>query len=345
MRIPMFICLIFGFAIQNTFAQTTLILQPDSVQGKDAYVHSVYSSTNTNFNDALHAMAWTWNGVPGVNRSLIEFDLSQIPVGTVVLDAKLYLYHKFPGGMPPSIVGHSQLSGTNETVFRRITSPWQEDSVTWNNKPSTTTQNEVVFPASTSPTQDYIVSVTNLVQDIVNDPSNSFGFQFKIQTESYYRGVFFYSSDAVNPANHPKLEITYEDPCTVYDTINITVIDTVTVYDTLNITTYDTVLVSVTDTLIIDVFTGLSSPNNYNTIIVYPNPTNNLLFIDNGNYALLSNFTLKIINSTGQQVFNSPINVPAFTVNMSQFGGPGLYFLQIINPNNQVVQEKKIILN
>lgn len=331
---------------QASYAQTaTIVLQPDSVQGKDAYVQSVYSNANSNYNDALYAMAWTWNSVPGVTRSLIEFDLSQIPLGATILDAKLSLFHQFPSAMPASIIGHSQLSGTNETVFQRITSAWQEDSVTWNNKPATTTQNEVVFPASTSPTQDYIVNVTPLVQDIVNDPNNSFGIQYKMQTESFYRGVFFYSSDAVDPANRPKLEVTYSDPCTVYDTVNITVIDTVIVYDTLNITTYDTILVSVTDTLIIDVFTGLSPPNSYNTISVYPNPTYNLLFIDNGNYSLLSNYTLNIINSSGQQVFNSPINVPAFTVNMSQFGGPGLYFLQIINPTNQVVQEKKILLN
>lgn len=316
----------------ESIAQTTIVLQPDSVNGKDAFVWTIDPANNSNRGNypKFHAMAWTWNSVPGMVRSYIDFDLSSIPSGTSILNASLTLFHCFPPGMPSSITGHSQLSGTNETTIRRVVSAWSEDSITWNNQPTSIAQNEVIFPSSTSPTQDYFINVTSIVQDMVNNPSNSHGFQFKLQTESFYRAVFHASSNHIDYNKHPKLEITYVDTCFV------------TVYDT--VTFYDTVLVSVTDTLIIDVFTGLSAPNNYNTITVYPNPTNNLLFIDNGNFSLIPNHSLQIINSSGQQVFNSIINVPAFTVNMSQFGGPGLYFLQILNSGNQIIQEKKIIL-
>ena len=125
--------------------------------------------------------------------------------------------------------------------------------------------------------------------------------------------------------------------CTYYDTV------TVIVYDT--ITYYDTVLVSVTDTLIIDVtLTGITPPNNTNTIKVYPNPTNDQLHIDNGDYLSMSGYTLKIVNSVGQDVFNSLITTPLFVIDISTLGSTGLYFIQVIDGNNNVLENRKLVL-
>ena len=40
-----------------------------------------------------------------------------------------------------------------------------------------------------------------------------------------------------------------------------------------------------------------------NTITVYPNPSNNVVIIDNGNYSIVNNYNLMIFNSLSQQVF------------------------------------------
>jgi hypothetical protein len=129
-----------------------------------------------------------------------------------------------------------------------------------------------------------------------------------------------------------------------YDTCRVTLVDTLTItqFDTTFVTVYDTI--AVTDTLYIDITTGLAAPNDVNRMKVYPNPSTGQVFIDNGNYALLPNYSLKIVNTLGQQVFSSLINSPAFMINLSQFGGPGIYFLQIMDPGGQMVEEKKIIL-
>ena len=148
-------------------------------------------------------------------------------------------------------------------------------------------------------------------------------------------------------ALHPKLVVTYtSDTCsfTVYDTVPFTVYDTVsfTVHDTVKITVFDTVAVA--DTLVINIPTGLNPPNNSNLITIFPNPTMNLIYIDNGNFSLLSNHTLKITDISGREVFSSLINLPSFTVNMSNFGGAGLFFIRVFNSNNQPIAEKKIVL-
>ncbi len=59
----------------------------------------------------------------------------------------------------------------------------------------------------------------------------------------------------------------------------------------------------------------------------------------------MGGYYLNILNSTGQLVFNSPINQVVFTIDISQFGANGLYFLQILNANFNVVEVKHIVLH
>jgi len=135
---------------------------------------------------------------------------------------------------------------------------------------------------------------------------------------------------------------------TVYDTTFITMYDTtiVTVYDTTftTIIVYDSI--AVTDTLIIDVtLVGINPPNNVNTIKVYPNPTKDIVYISTGDhYALMSNYRIRIINSSGQQIFESLISQQLFEVNISAFGALGLYYIELYDDSNQLIDVRKILL-
>jgi hypothetical protein len=206
------VILFVGLISAQTFAQQTVVLQPGPSDGKDALLHGLYTMVNTNDgNDQqLPAVAWTFGGTPGTVRSALGFDLSFIPSGSVINSARLSLYSwDQSGGMG----NHSSLSGSNACWLQRITSAWAESTVTWNNQPSTTTANEVALPASTSPTQNYLnIDVTSMVQDMINDPSAGYGMLLRLQTESYYRRVNFCSSDHINSALRPKLEITFTVP-------------------------------------------------------------------------------------------------------------------------------------
>jgi hypothetical protein len=103
--------------------------------------------------------------------------------------------------------------------------------------------------------------------------------------------------------------------------------------------------VSVTDTLFIN--TGLSgfSPVTYfNTIKIYPNPTNNQITIDNGNITNLSGYQLKITNSLGQQVFQSGITQQQFIVDLSTWTGNGIYFVHVVDGQGNTLEIRKIVL-
>jgi len=132
----------------------------------------------------------------------------------------------------------------------------------------------------------------------------------------------------------------------VYDTAFVTVNDTnvVNVFDTTFITITDTNFVSVSDTLIIEIATGLPAPGDWNTIKIYPNPSNSIIIVDNGNYVLLSGFKIEILNNLGQQMFFSDINSQILSIDITLWS-TGLYFINFIEPGGQVVENRKLILN
>ena len=127
------------------------------------------------------------------------------------------------------------------------------------------------------------------------------------------------------------------------DTSNVA---TIQIADTCitNVTVYDTLYTTVTDTLIINTTLSLPAPNNENTILIYPNPASDHITIDNGNFATMAGYSIKIENNAGQQVFQSVINQQQFYVDLSTWSGNGLYFVHLIDPQNNTVTVRKIVL-
>ena len=123
--------------------------------------------------------------------------------------------------------------------------------------------------------------------------------------------------------------------------------------DTTNIVTlsvdtfivYDTIRVSVTDTLIINTnVTGTGGSNTINTLKIYPNPTKDILFINTGNYQSITGYSVKIINSLGQDVYTGLIDKSELSIDMTKWNGKGLYFLQLIDGSKNIIDIRKILL-
>ena len=110
------------------------------------------------------------------------------------------------------------------------------------------------------------------------------------------------------------------------------------------LTVNDTCITSTTDTLYIKVNTSSLSNPIYNTVKVYPNPSSTQVIIDNGNYSTMGSYTAKIVNTAGQQVFQSVINQQQFVIDAKTMGGAGVYTLYITDALNKVVGVKKIVL-
>jgi len=197
-------------ASDNTPQAYTITLQPGA-EGKDAVVNTFNPTTNYG-NTVFEAIeAWTQGGSNRIQRSLIDFDYSTIPAGATITSAKLTLYadttyNYSAGSVPP---GHSQLSGSNAWNLARVTSAWDEQTVTWNTMPSIDAKSYLSLPASTSASESYSIDVTTFVKDEIANPTIYYGFLLYLVTEIPYRAVYFYSSDGSYAALHPVLAIEY----------------------------------------------------------------------------------------------------------------------------------------
>jgi len=150
---------------------------------------------------------------------------------------------------------------------------------------------------------------------------------------------------------------TYSDTVTVnkyiYDTIEIktyvTVYDTVKVqkvtYDTIRtyLTIYDTISVSDTLKIKLSITTG-NSEITENLIRVFPNPTNGILFVDNGNYLLMENYSLQITDLQGKELYNEVVRSQRNEIDLKDFV-KGIYLLNIRDGNGKLNVSKKIVLD
>jgi hypothetical protein len=190
--------------------ERTLEFQPDGATGVDAGIFDCVPCgyNNHNFGDIAEFSAIaTTNGGNSNARALIYFDLSAIPEGSVITSATLSLYYAHSAGNGD----HRYQWGSNSCKLQRVTSPWDEHTVTWDTQPTVTSTNQAILPASTTETQDYPnINVTKLVADMTADQSKNYGMMLRLQTEEIYRQLIFASSDHADATKRPKLVVKYK---------------------------------------------------------------------------------------------------------------------------------------
>lgn len=201
------LCLLVLFSC-STIAQTTTTFTINS-NGEDATVDDYNSGGNYPNEIDMVSRAWTINSVPVIWRSVFKFDLSCIPANAIVQNASLSLFYAVQNSYGNQ--QHQSLTNSDESVVQRITSSWSENTVTWNNQPATTSNDELILLQSTSGTQDYLnMNVTAMVQQMISSVNN--GFLMKLTNEAYYANLIFASGDNPDSARHPQLVVTYSVP-------------------------------------------------------------------------------------------------------------------------------------
>ena len=81
-----------------------------------------------------------------------------------------------------------------------------------------------------------------------------------------------------------------------------------------------------------------------NAILFYPNPTKSNLTIEYSNFLLMNGYTLTILNTIGQTVFTTPINQQTSYIDLSTWTGSGIYYVQLIDPQNNTIENRKIVI-
>jgi hypothetical protein len=109
---------------------------------------------------------------------------------------------------------------------------------------------------------------------------------------------------------------------------------------------FDTNPAVITNTFETEFVTQLSTPEyTKNTVTLYPNPTKGILYLSIGNsYLDFQELKLKIVNALGQVIDQIMVRNSNEEITTKNWGGSGLYFVQILNEQGEVLEIKKIIL-
>ena len=82
----------------------------------------------------------------------------------------------------------------------------------------------------------------------------------------------------------------------------------------------------------------------HGNMLVYPNPANDVLYINTGkNSETRTNYSIKIVNTLGQTVFETVINNQLVSVDVSTLGANGIYFIQLMDQNGKIQEISKLI--
>lgn len=104
----------------------------------------------------------------------------------------------------------------------------------------------------------------------------------------------------------------------------------------------ETKYISVTDTLIINLVTGVTN-NTINTIKLYPNPARTNLNVNFGDYTKLVGYMIAIRNNLGSIVYIAPITQTSTLLDIKSWS-KGVYLVQIFDSNSNVIDVRKIII-
>ncbi len=142
-------------------------------------------------------------------QTLLKFDSSVLPADIVVLSATLEMYN---------YVGRSPAAEQNETLAidiwsKAIHTDWDEMTVTWNNRPASSSQGD--------PSAAYVVSgwtrwdVTNIVQGWASGTLVDYGILLNLDAAQTFN-AYFHTRAETNP---PRLTIYYEPAPPVCDAL------------------------------------------------------------------------------------------------------------------------------
>jgi hypothetical protein len=179
------------------------VLQPGS-SGFDAHVDDYTPNDNFEPYPNINSGYNTVGGTPTLSRNFIKFDLSSIPAGATILNAKLSLYHGS---------GTHSASTANEEVLAKVNADWDEATITWNNQPAFSSRDTVHIGNTNTSTDDKLdINLLGFVQSWVNNASTNFGVVMMLQDEPGTLGRFqtYASSDFADSAKRPKLVIDWQ---------------------------------------------------------------------------------------------------------------------------------------
>jgi len=178
--------ILFLFISSACFASSEIIIQPGPADGNDTWVGNLSSDQNHGTEQNLY---FGNNVTVGEVRHLyIRFDLSDVPEGSLIINARLEFFMHGQNGWMSYDYG----------VYPAL-EPWNEQTITWNNAPITAPAPAIIFDGAEWQGNwgrwQSILGFADLAQNWLDNPVSNYGLMIKA-VSSYYGEPYIYSSDS-----------------------------------------------------------------------------------------------------------------------------------------------------
>jgi len=189
----------------------TIIIQPDTNASKDAPVFQDHPDTNYNDNQLVVSQHIAYTQA----RSYLQFNLSSIPSGAVIIGARLGLWYSY------SDVGSTDAS----FGVYKVTGDWNASNITWANQTTYAASAAATATVPADPTYDFIYwNILDLTKGWFKGSIANNGLVLASTDETSINGArIFLSSVATNASQRPMLEIIYFNPSPIIALLNVSI--------------------------------------------------------------------------------------------------------------------------
>ncbi len=132
------------------------------------------------------------------HRTYISWDLSDIPAGSTIESAEFRIYCAQRDG-----------AASGDMLYFRVTEDWNENTVTFGNRPSHTEEGVVILSDWPVANSWHSVDVTDFTLDWFSGETDNYGLYCHSQYCTGMNDCLFYSSRVSVPAYRPKLVVNY----------------------------------------------------------------------------------------------------------------------------------------
>lgn len=155
-----------------------LIIFRPGPEGKDATISSYYPDSSFAASESLNLIAWTITRNRILEKFYMDFDLSTVvPPGAKVTSAVLNLSADVRNAYF-GYRGHATSPDDSNWKINIVTSPWEENSISWFSQPTVNQSELSVEKGPIRYTQKYSVNITTYVQGKLKKDSNVKGLSF-----------------------------------------------------------------------------------------------------------------------------------------------------------------------
>jgi len=88
---------------------------------------------------------------------------------------------------------------------------------------------------------------------------------------------------------------------------------------------------------------SIEEQKDMSNVQIYPNPTNSTITVNIENSVSTNGYKIEVNNLLGQTVYTNSINSTNNSIDLSSLGNKGIYFVKVLDENNNVVDVQKVV--